>query len=268
MIGARADCAAPGACTVSWELARMPVRVYAGPTPETIDRTAPAAVVTTGAEVTLPDPEPDAPRYFEVVPDGRRRGPVVGDRFLALAGAPSSRDLGGYQTDDGRSIRWGRLFRTDGLGALSETDRIRLDGVGLASECTDALDLPVTPDALRAVADAVTSSAARARAAALLRRLATGREPQWVHCTLFDDRVGWPAALVLTTLGVRRETVVADHLLGGLRGLDPPPDRRPLDAAFEAVRRRYGTWDRYLAKGLGLDRRTADRLRTRYVADR
>ncbi|WP_369234065.1 GNAT family N-acetyltransferase [Streptomyces sp. R21] len=30
------------------------------------------------------------------------------------------RDLGGYTTDDGRAVRWGRLFRSDGLGKLTE----------------------------------------------------------------------------------------------------------------------------------------------------
>lgn len=43
-------------------------------------------------------------------------------RHLDLTGAKNFRDLGGYQTVDGRTVRWGLLFRSDGLQALTEAD--------------------------------------------------------------------------------------------------------------------------------------------------
>lgn len=268
MLGARADCAAASSCVVSWELARNPVTVYGGPSPERIDRSAPAAVVRRGDHAVVPNPEPGAPRYFEVVPKGRRRGPVVGDRFLHLAGSANARDLGGYLTADGQRTRWGRLFRADGLDALTDDDRARLGSLDLAPACPDPVVGPVTDATLTAAAAAVTSRAARARDRALLRRLARAPTPQWVQCDLFADRLGWSAAVVLTTLGVGRETVVADHLLSAQAGVPPTPDRTHLDTAFEAIRRRYRTWGRYLGRGLGIDQRTYDRLRQRYVTDR
>lgn len=253
---------------MSWELARAPVRVYAGPTPERIDRSAPVAVLPTGTEVTIALPDPGVRRYFEVVAAGSRHGPIVSDRFLRLDGAPNSRDLGGYQTGDGRRTRWGRLFRSDGLGELTDPDRVRLARLGLPTTCTDGGAQPATPAALEAAAAAVTTAAARRRDRHLLLRLADGPDAQWVQCTRFDDRLGWSAALVLTTLGVRKETVVADHLLGTPLAAAPAPDRRPLDLAFAAVGDRYGSWERYLGRGLGLDPRTRARLHARYVTDR
>src|SRR5262249_14886931 len=135
IVGARADCSARVTCTVAWELARAPVRVYAGDTPETIDRSTPVAVVRTGTEATIPVPEPGRPIYFEVVPRRAKHGSVVADRMLALNGAPNTRDLGGYGTVDGKQVRWGRIFRSDGLGALTDTDRERLTALGLPTTC-------------------------------------------------------------------------------------------------------------------------------------
>ena len=111
------------------------MRVYAGATPGTIDRSTAIAVVRTGTEATVPVPEPGQPVYFEVVPRRTKHGPVVRRPAAPLRGAPNSRDLGGYGTVDGHQVRWGRLFRTDGLGALTEADHARLAAFGLPSTC-------------------------------------------------------------------------------------------------------------------------------------
>ncbi len=269
VLGARADCAGGVSCTISWERARGPVRVYTGPTPDRIDRDTPAAVARTGTEVTIPRADPAAPVYFEVVARGARRGPVVGDRFVGLAGAPNTRDLGGYRTVDGLRIRWGRLFRTDGLAAITDADRVRLSALGLGTECPEPIGGEAVDDAtLRSAATSITGADALARDRARLRRLARDPMPQWVQCDLFADRLGWSAALALATLGVARETIVADHLTSARAGSAPLPDRAYVDLAFETIRRRYKTFGRYLEKGLGLDEPTYRRLRERYVAPR
>ena len=43
-------------------------------------------------------------------------------RRLRFAGARNFRDLGGYQTTDGRTVRWRLLFRSDSLHKLTSTD--------------------------------------------------------------------------------------------------------------------------------------------------
>ena len=52
-------------------------------------------------------------------------------RVLRLRGASNFRDLGGYSTQDGRRVRWGRLFRSDHLGRLTPEDEAVLAGLGL-----------------------------------------------------------------------------------------------------------------------------------------
>src|SRR5215813_10317293 len=52
---------------------------------------------------------------------------------MKLASIPNFRDIGGYHTRDGRTVRYGRLYRSGYLGKLSPGDRDRLDAAGIRS---------------------------------------------------------------------------------------------------------------------------------------
>ncbi|MFJ8625877.1 tyrosine-protein phosphatase [Kitasatospora sp. NPDC093550] len=124
----------------------------------------------------------------------------------------------------------------------------------------------------------VTDPRARERFAGLLRLLAAPDGPPLLfHCSAGKDRTGWAAALLLTALGVDRETVLADYLLTNersapvvervlgdfaARGLMSEPelllpvfraDRGYLDAAFAEVEAGWGGFDPFWREGLGLD---------------
>ena len=43
-------------------------------------------------------------------------------RHIELEGEPNFRDLGGYETTDGRTVKWRTVFRTGELGQLSDAD--------------------------------------------------------------------------------------------------------------------------------------------------
>lgn len=45
---------------------------------------------------------------------------MCAERWLALEGSRNFRDLGGYQTTDGRAVRWGRMFRSGSLADLTD----------------------------------------------------------------------------------------------------------------------------------------------------
>lgn len=47
---------------------------------------------------------------------------VLRERRLPFSRAKNFRDLGGYYTSDGRSVRWGALYRSDALHKLTDTD--------------------------------------------------------------------------------------------------------------------------------------------------
>ena len=56
-------------------------------------------------------------------------------RHVALEGAANFRDLGGYETEDGRSLKWGQLYRADALGDLSDRDLEVLSDLGIKLVC-------------------------------------------------------------------------------------------------------------------------------------
>jgi protein-tyrosine phosphatase len=56
-------------------------------------------------------------------------------RHVKLDGPVNFRDLGGYPTRDGRAVRWGRVYRSDSLEALTPADLDRLDEIGVRLVC-------------------------------------------------------------------------------------------------------------------------------------
>ena len=173
------------------------------------------------------------------------------DRVLRLQGASNFRDLGGYRTTDGRSLRWRQLFRSEHLAGLSPDDhrtlatlglRRTLDFRGEAERAAQAYTLAgvsqhalsIEPTVVQRMNDIASSGQALsvARVTELMEELYHGlvlnQAPRYAdffdhllhtdgplvfHCTAGKDRTGWAAALLLLTLGVPREVVLQDYLL-------------------------------------------------------
>jgi protein-tyrosine phosphatase len=104
-----------------------------------------------------------------------------------------------------------------------------------------------------------------------------GNTPLLFHCSAGKDRTGLAAALILSALGVNRETVYADYMLSAkcLEGkytdwlaasphLAPMVSVRPsyLEAAFRKIEDDYGGIDRYLREEIGTD---PERLKAAYT---
>jgi protein-tyrosine phosphatase len=173
-------------------------------------------------------------------------GPVeTPHRLVPLSGAFNFRDLGGYPGLAGRHTRWGRLFRSDTLHELTESDVERLRALGLAT----IIDLRTTRELVRTgrgllepepvhyrhlsvvVEEDGEATAAPALAGDDLAEryrwyLEVGRgalvealelvgdpasTPLVFHCAAGKDRTGVLAALVLDILGVDRSVIVADY---------------------------------------------------------
>ncbi|MHA7777226.1 tyrosine-protein phosphatase [Roseibium sp. M-1] len=110
------------------------------------------------------------------------------------------------------------------------------------------------------------------------------RCPLLFHCTTGKDRTGWAAAVTLTLLGVSEEDVMRDYMLTNaqlLPALQPVLDQFSaaggdpnllkqilgvqetyLEAAFDEMRKRFGSFDAYLSDGLNIDETVQARLRT------
>jgi protein-tyrosine phosphatase len=159
-------------------------------------------------------------------------------RRIPLPGTVNMRDVGGYPTSDGRTVRWRTLLRSDALSRLDDTGRAALAGLGLrtvldlrtseeAENAPSALDgasvrschvpllraedfdglPPELAEVYRRMVD--NRGAALARAIGMLAK--ADALPGLVHCSAGKDRTGLVVALVLDLLGVPDEIIAADY---------------------------------------------------------
>jgi len=175
------------------------------------------------------------------------------ERLVKLEGQPNFRDLGGYRTADGRTVKWGMIFRSGQLSKLSDSDLSILKGLKIRTVVdlrgpseVETRGKDRLPEGARNVSypidvmgTAKTGNGQSAPAgppapkgdfmlqatrsimlnrtdvySALIKELAaTENRPLVFHCTQGKDRAGIGAAIVLTVLGVPWETVREDYLL-------------------------------------------------------
>jgi protein-tyrosine phosphatase len=163
------------------------------------------------------------------------------ERQLSLAGAINFRDLGGYQTSDGRRTRYGRVFRSNSLQELTRADitvireRLRLktvldlrsaqeiqhDGVGpVEHESLRYVNLPMLQEKGKYRPGVIETGLvdryfsylhfAQDSIVSALETIADA-QPIVFHCAAGKDRTGVLAALLLGCLGVEAETVIYDY---------------------------------------------------------
>lgn len=171
---------------------------------------------------------------------------------VPLEGGSNFRDLGGYRTADGRTVRRGTVFRSAHLGDLTVEDRdqlrrlgvrtiVDLRGVNEAAETPHKIDgidcrivgahiEPAVGEKIRrAVDDGSISPHLVAQFLTdhyrdyprrctpafrtLFATLCDGtHRPLVFHCTAGKDRTGFASALLLSLLGVPWQTVLDDYL--------------------------------------------------------
>jgi protein-tyrosine phosphatase len=83
-----------------------------------------AALALAACSTTLP---PDPRILAHELPAAQREAA----RRVSLEGAHNFRDLGGYETVDGKRVKWGVLYRSDALGDLTDDDVATLSRLGL-----------------------------------------------------------------------------------------------------------------------------------------
>ncbi len=234
---------------------------------------------------------------------------------IAMQGASNVRDMGGWATTDGRTVARGRLFRSAALHGLTDADLAAFAALGLRTVCDfrgeaeqakapsrlpDGVVLHllcIQPTIGASLADLAKNSEAngddviavlcQAYAAyaldwadqyrAMFELILAGDLPLLFHCTAGKDRTGFAATLILSALGVDRETIRQDYLATN-RIWQPPADLAShlppsaakmllsahpafLDAAFAAIDAAYPTMDAYLEAKVGLDAGKREKLR-------
>lgn len=260
--------------------------------------------------------------------------PSGAPRILTLQGGVNFRDIGGYRTEDGHSVKWGKAFRSGSLTHLTDSDYAFVKNLGIQtvvdfrsteerqseptawragspviftkdySSAADnagfakALQSPgLTPETMAQVMIGFYRDVPNRFAdqyAVLFHKLAKGEGAVLFHCTAGKDRTGVAAGILLSALGVPRQTVLADYALSEkvvdymgqmskapskdgdayafLRKLPKEvvvplmrSDPRYLEAALVRIDQEYGSVDGYLKTKLGLDAAEIAALKSRLL---
>ncbi len=136
----------------------------------------------------------------------------------------------------------------------------------------------------------VSDATARGRFGAAIRDIANATGPVLFHCTAGKDRTGWLTAILMTALGVPKGQVYKDYLesndnlaagnkalMDGLvaKGLVIDPalfdpilgvQHDFLDAAFDQADASFGSFDRFVSEGLGVDGPTLEALKAKLLS--
>lgn len=207
---------------------------------------------TRDEQALLRNPDKKVRHYFYIESE-HGEGVVLAERKLALEGTPNFRDLGGYVTEEGRPLKWGKLYRSSKLSGLTDADirYFRRLGVTLICDFRQAVEqelepsllgadpehalvsLPVTPGSSHSFIENLHNGIIEVHDAAgfmeeinrdfvanqlphyaeMFQLLLTGDQQMLIHCASGKDRTGFGAALILDVLGVSEEAIVDDYLL-------------------------------------------------------
>lgn len=232
-------------------------------------------------------------------------------RLLPLSGVYNMRDLGGYRTTYGKQVKWKTLYRSDDMSKLTKIDldyltllplRTVIDFRGEAESNAAADHLPQTvskhiPLHIEAGdigtldnLDINNPGAAMEKVYAYIIRnmqdvykkffrilLEKEDAPFLFHCSAGKDRTGIAAALLLSALGVERETIMEDYMLSAKHIpkkyefiTKSHPELEPLitvrkeylEAAFRVIDEECGGMDSFLLNNLEAD---TEKLRELYT---
>ncbi|WP_331344579.1 tyrosine-protein phosphatase [Cellvibrio sp. UBA7661] len=236
---------------VTWTLsdAKTPVDIYVANHPH--DEKTLVARNVTGNSYLL-QRTPDSRQYIFVQPK-TGAGQWVAERVLPLEGGFNFRDLGGYSTNDGRMVQWGKIYRSGTMVDLTQRDYEYLGKLDINVMCDfrSREEIQQEPTAWKNFApdaDYQTKDySMREMMSASLRfdqvktaeqaqemfkgfyrtgpyrfknelskmfnDLADNKAPLAFNCSAGKDRTGMAAALVLTALDVPRNLIEQDYAL-------------------------------------------------------
>lgn len=265
-------------------------------TPSAYAATASTATTT---ENLQPSPrltdEEKAEQYLKYLKEQISLYGDVKDKLIPLKGTKNTRDLGGYQTADGKwQIRPNRLIRSDHLNHLTGTDKhilaadhhvtsivdFRTDGQ--ANSLPDQA-LPGVPNRIISILGKYAFSDSNdfdgdggfyidqlelSKSAIdgyheFLNLLLQNNYATLYHCSSGKDRTGIATVLIMDILGMSKETIMNDFMQSAQTGRTV--EEAWLTEYYREITSRYGTLNRYITNKLGFSRLQQEKLREMYL---
>jgi protein-tyrosine phosphatase len=221
--------------------------LYKGKTIGEIDMSAPAGS-SSGNELTINGLDSTQRYFFKLKLDDVSQA-YISETQIAVHGQPNMRDLGGIVNKDGKSVVWGKVYRSGELGKLTDSDVKYLESMDIDNiidfrfeeEFTESPDR--LPEGVNYISLPVEDSLMHRSVMTkwLLSNNAEGFDTLLIywnklfvtkfqneykeyfnileegkttlfHCTAGKDRAGLAAALFLYALDVDEETIMANYL--------------------------------------------------------
>lgn len=228
---------------------RYPWQVFGGYTIDSIDYSVPLLKGDSSGIFNL-DIDVGRHLFFEVQVKDRKG--IIAEKHLPMTCGYNFRDLGGIEGYNRKTIRWGRIFRSDDLQDLSSEDVLYLGSIPISSiiDLRSQGEIKQSPDKLptsvrRVFPLSITSgnlSPERIQASLgsdnmdslmiemnrlfvtepvcienfrIMFRILQDRSnlPLLYHCSAGKDRAGMATALILFSLGVSEKAVIQDYML-------------------------------------------------------
>ncbi|CAN5506572.1 tyrosine-protein phosphatase [soil metagenome] len=236
------------AVRLDWNAKTKPTSVYVGSNPAATTRGLRAVKTNVvGGVVELPAAVTPRP-YFLLAEKGGRQTRVA-ERLLPLEGGRNFRDLGGYRGAGGRQVAWGKIYRSGVMSGLTPADFDYLSALGIKVICdlrspqeragepspflangkakVVSFDYDMNSSMAKLATATTRAQAIDVFASAyvdflemlaphytdLFAHLVANEGPLTLNCSAGKDRTGVGSALILSVLGVPRETIVADYAL-------------------------------------------------------
>jgi protein-tyrosine phosphatase len=184
---------------------------------------------------------PASARHYVILQPRRGKAMVVAERRLPLEQGSNFRDVGGYTTKDGRTVSWGKAFRSGAMPMLTEADYALIGGLGLDTvvDLRSQEERELTSDTIDDRTGALfisndysmkplleqfakgsgensyagTEVMLAPQLRSVYRRIMADEGAVLYHCSAGQDRTGITTAVLYDFLGVDRETIVKDYHL-------------------------------------------------------
>ncbi|MFZ4455083.1 MAG: tyrosine-protein phosphatase [Bacteroidales bacterium] len=238
--------------TIKWEVFpeyEGAVEIFASSTPDIFNLNSPILTANIADHVVLVPRLSDSRKYFMLSFD-KKEQIYVTNRKLNIPGVFNLRDIGGYQNEDGETIKWGKVYRSGSLAEITKNGKDRLDRLNINTlvdlrtteekasdksklKFNNVISIPMSQPFDDAMKDRLMEGKCRRNDAIIfmqdlfssyttdyqtqltkLFNTLSKREsyPVLIECGTGNNRTGFIVALIMSALQMPEEEIIDDYL--------------------------------------------------------